>query len=107
MDDIPVSRVFHWYDEHTLEACPPRSLFLILLVMMAVLALPAAGLWARDLYPVLAFLGFGIMGLVVTLAFDVFNTYRRYQTWSGQWLCGECRQVFNPVLARTDILPLS
>jgi len=107
MEETPLSGPFRWYNEHTRGALPPKSLFLMLLMLLLVLALPALGLWMREFYPLLTFVGLGMVALLTGLVFDVLATYRRYLTWDGQWLCGDCRKVFSPGLVGAKISPLS
>ena len=94
MQEQPLSRAFSWYSERTAGACPPKSLFFILLVMLALLGLPAAGLWARELHATLSLLGYALAVLLLCLAADLLVTFRRYRSWGSQWLCGDCRATF-------------
>ena len=93
---------FSWYDQRAPGACPPKSLFIIIALMLAGMTLPLAGLWMLGHFMALAWLaGLGAL-LVAALLFDVLATYRRYKNWGGQWLCGDCRAVFNLPTARQD-----
>ena len=96
MSDQPRPGVFAWYDESVRGACPPKSLFVVLLAVTGILVLPALGLWVRELYAGLAVLLSSVLVLLGCLCFDLFSTYRRYRAWHGEWLCGECRSDFVP-----------
>ena len=96
MSGQPRPGVFAWYDEGVRGACPPKSLFVMLLAVTAILVLPAVGLWVRELYAGLAVLLSSLLVLLACLGFDLFSTYRRYRAWHQEWLCGECRSNFVP-----------
>ena len=91
-----VERGFEWYDLAEEGACPPKSLFVVLLTLLLVLALPAALLWALDVYPALPWLGAAAPLLFSTLVLDARLTYRRYRDWASHWRCGACRHSFQP-----------
>jgi hypothetical protein len=98
MEGKSTGGTFGWYSELVPRACPPKSLFVILFLLVLGSAVPTAGLLllgydqGTDWLPLLVLL------LLLGLVFDVFTTYRRYRTWGGECLCGECRSVFSPAL---------
>ena len=96
MADTPLSGTFGWYSEDTRGACPPKSVFFILLLVAMILVLPAVGLWARELYSALYVLLFAFLALLAGLVFDLSATRHRYRSWGRQWLCADCREVFTP-----------
>jgi hypothetical protein len=96
MSDQPRAGIFAWYDESVRGACPPKSLFIVLLAVTGILVLPAVGLWVRELYAALAVLLSSVLILLACLCFDLFSTLRRYRAWHEEWLCGECRSNFVP-----------
>ena len=106
MSDQPRQGVFAWYDEGVRGACPPKSLFLVLLAVTGILVLPAIGLWVRELYAVLAVLLSSVLVLLACLCFDLFSTLRRYRAWREEWLCGKCRSNFVPRESRAINSPL-
>lgn len=94
MDDAPLTGVFSWYSARVPNAYPPKSLFVMLLLLMLGMALPAAGLWLLEHYQALHWLFILGMVLLAALLIDVLMTYRQYKSWGGEWLCGDCRSVF-------------
>ena len=88
--------VFSWYGDHEPQALPPKSLVVIFLLTLLVLAIPAAGFWALGQFPAVTSLMWVFVLLLAFLLLDVLLTYRRYKIWGGQWLCGQCRSVFAP-----------
>ena len=94
MNEGPLPGVFNWYSEHTPQACPPKSLFVILLLLLLGMTLPTVGLWLLGYTIALSWLARLALLLWAGLLFDVLMTYRRYKTWGGEWLCGECHSVF-------------
>jgi len=94
MDEVPLTGVFSWYSARVPHAYPPKSLFLMLLLLMLGMALPAGGLWLLEHYQALQWLSILAMVLLAALLIDVLMTYRHYKSWGGEWLCGECRSVF-------------
>jgi hypothetical protein len=93
MRDEPLPEAFHWYSEAAPNACPPRSLFVLLLVVSVLAAIPAAGLWYLGNYPATAWLGVLGLFLLAALLIDVLSTYKRYRLWAREWLCASCRSV--------------
>lgn len=86
--------VFNWYTLDSPQACPPRSLFVLLLLFTAAVSLPAVGLGFMGHQPAMYWLlGIAAM-LLACLLYDVFSTYGRYRDWRAQWLCSRCRRVF-------------
>ena len=96
MKGTPVSGAFNWYNERTQYAFPPKSLFVVLLLMMLAATVPAAGFWFLEQYPALEWLGTMAVVLLACLAVDLILTHRRYKSWAGEWLCGDCQKVFVP-----------
>jgi hypothetical protein len=94
MERSGLPAAFAWYTSGESGACPPKSLFVLLLVFAVASLLPALGLWYLGLYPAVSWLGVITLLLLVCLAFDALNTYGRYQAWSRQWVCADCRVVF-------------
>ena len=94
MDGAAFGDAFGWYDEKAHHAVPPKSLFIVLSLLLLGLAVPAAGFWFLQHYPALQLLGSVAGILFVCLLTDVLLTYRRYKTWAGEWLCGDCQKVF-------------
>ena len=94
MERSTLPGAFDWYATGEPGACPPRSLFVILLVFAMASLLPALGLWYLGLYPAMSWLGVITLLLLVCLLFDALNTYGRYQAWSRQWVCADCQVVF-------------
>jgi hypothetical protein len=101
MGDTPLTGVFSWYSAGFPHAYPPKSLFVMLLLLMLGMALPAIGLWLLEHYLALQWLSALAMGLIAALLIDVLMTYRHYKKWGGEWLCGECRSVFSLSLPGT------
>jgi len=99
MDGTPVTGAFGWYSASLPRACPPKSLFVILSLWILGMALPAAGLWLFGFYLALQWLAIMALLSLLGLLVDVLLTYRRYKTWGGEWLCGECRGVFKLAIA--------
>lgn len=94
---MEVSRLagdFSWYRLSAPGACPPKSMFMLLLIFTAVTLVPILGLWYLQLYLVVTWLACALALLLVCLLFDVLNTYRRYKAWSAQWLCARCHADF-------------
>ena len=96
MCDVRPQGVFSWYDDSEPQALPPKSLFFMLLVLIAVLSVPAVGFWLLEHYPAVIWLVSVAALLSAVLLVDILLTYRRYKDWVGQWLCGSCREVFAP-----------
>lgn len=92
--DLPLSGAFNWYTENTPGAFPPRSLFVVLLAMMGVVALPAAAMWMGQAFTAFHWALWALLVLLAGLVYDLCMTHRRYRAWRTQWLCGECRCVF-------------
>ena len=99
MAHTPVTGAFGWYDTSLPHACPPKSLFVILFLLILGMALPAVGLWLSGFYLALQWLIAMAMLSLLGLLIDVLLTYRRYKNWGDEWLCGECRGVFKPSVA--------
>jgi hypothetical protein len=94
---------FAWYGEREPQALPPKSLLVIFLILIAALAVPAAGFWfLKHEYAVTWLLSVAALTLAV-LVVDVLLTYSRYKVWAGQWLCGRCREVFSPLTGQKAI----
>jgi len=93
---------FNWYDQRAPGACPPKSLFVIITLLLLGMTLPLAGLWMLGHFMALGWLALLSVVLLAALLFDVLATYRRYKDWGGQWLCGDCRAVFNVASVRHD-----
>ena len=88
--------VFSWYGDDEPQALPPKSLFVMFLLSIIVLTIPAAGFWVLGHFPAVTMLVSLAVLLMAFLLTDVLLTYRRYKVWGGQWLCGQCRGVFAP-----------
>jgi hypothetical protein len=101
MDDTPLTGSFSWYSAGVPHACPPKSLFVMLLLLMLGMVLPAVGLWLLEHYQALQWLSVLSIVLLAALLVDVLRTYRHYKKWGGEWLCGECRSVFSLSLPGT------
>jgi len=86
---------FNWYSGRIPGAYPPKSLFIISLLLMLGMTLPAMGLWYLGHVFALKWLGVMTLLLLAGLLFDVLLTYRSYKRWGGEGLCGECRAVFS------------
>ena len=95
LDDAPLLTPFSWYSNRIPGACPPKSLFVVLLLLALGVAIPAVGLWLLGHFLALQWLAVTALLLLAGLLFDVLMTYRRYKAWCGEWLCGECRAVFS------------
>lgn len=93
-DEGAIDEAFAWYDLGEREACPPKSLFVVLLSLSLLLAAPAVVVWFVDAYPTLPWLAGLAALLVVALVLDARLTYRRYRHWAARWLCGSCRSSF-------------
>ena len=91
-----MERSFDWYDLGEEGACPPKSLFVVLLSLLMILALPVTILWALDFYPALPWLGAIALLLFSTLILDARHTYKRYRDWASHWRCGNCRHSYQP-----------
>ena len=94
MDGAPLGGSFSWYGEEQPQALPPKSLFIVMLALMLAAALPATGLWLLGHYFALRWLALFALLLLAGLLLDVTMTWRRYKSWDGERLCGECRAVF-------------
>jgi hypothetical protein len=88
--------VFSWYGDDEPHALPPKSLFVMFLLTLIVLSIPAAGFWVLGHFPAMSSLMSVAVLLLVFLSLDILLTYRRYKAWGGQWLCSQCRGVFAP-----------
>ena len=87
---------FGWYSAEEPHALPPKSLFVLFLLLLLVISLPFAGLWLLGHYLALRWLSVVLVLVLGALLVDVLGTYRRYQHWGEQWLCGECHSSFVP-----------
>lgn len=96
MEGAPFRSAFSWYGERTHHAFPPKSIFVVLLLMMLAIAVPAAGFWLLGQYPALEWLGSMAAILFGCLVVDLMLTHQRYKAWAGEWLCGDCKHVFKP-----------
>ena len=72
---------------------------------MGALGLVAAALWMGGVEPALFWLPVPLFALLCCIACDLLGTLRRYRAWGCQWLCGECRAVFQRVPAAREGLP--
>jgi hypothetical protein len=87
---------FHWYDQRAPDACPPKSMFVILLMMIIAAVIPAGMFWYMEQYSALTWLASASLMLAGCLLFDALSTYRRYKEWGSEWLCSNCRSAFKP-----------
>ena len=101
----PLAGGFGWYSEGTPGAFPPRSLALMQALPMGALGLIAAALWTRGVEQALLWLPVPLLALLCCIAYDLLGTLRRYRAWGCQWLCGECRAVFQQVSAAREGFP--
>lgn len=92
--EAEVDGAFAWYDLADEGACPPKSLFVMLLSLLLMLALPMILVWFIHAYPLLPWLAGVAVLLMLSLALDVGLTYRRYRDWASRWLCASCRSHF-------------
>ena len=96
-----MDQAFSWYGEHSPYAFPPKSLFVVLLLLAAV-CVPGLLFWLPEGYaessgaaPLIAMT---VAALSTCLVVDVLLTYRRYKAWAKQRLCGDCKKVYLPEL---------
>lgn len=87
---------FGWYSVEEPDAMPPKSLFVVLLLLLLGMSVPFIGLLLLGHYLALRWLSVMLLLILAGLLFDVFATYRRYKQWDEQWLCGECQSIFVP-----------
>lgn len=66
-----------------------------MLALLLGMALPIAGLWFLDMHLAVVWLGMLALMLVGSLLLDLTLTYQRYKIWGREWLCADCRAVFN------------
>ncbi len=85
---------FAWYAREGYDLYPPKSLFLILLLLVFMALIPASVFWYAENYPMVEWLALSLLALLACLLVDVLSTYRRYREWSRQWLCADCRRYF-------------
>ena len=93
--ETAIDEAFAWYGLSDKGACPPKSLFVTLLSLLPVMALPAGLAWFLNSYPVLPWLAGAAALLALALVIDAGLTYRRYRDWASRWLCGDCRGDFS------------
>ena len=96
MNGAVLPRYFRWYSVEEPGAMPPKSLFVLLLLLLLGMTLPFAGLWLLGHYLALRWLSVLLLLVLAALLVDVLATYRRYRQWGVQWLCGECHATFIP-----------
>jgi hypothetical protein len=96
VEGITLEGVFNWYDKRVRHAYPPKSLFVILGLLVLGLSVPAMGFWFLGHFPALQLLVGIASVLIACLLIDFLLTYKRYRNWVEEWLCGECQNVFVP-----------
>lgn len=107
MNGASLQGAFGWYDERAHHACPPKSLFVVLLLMTLGAMIPAMGFWVLEHYAAQQWL-IAVAGLLLAcLVVDAVLTFRRYKDWVGEWLCGDCHQSFTPTPVLELIEPSS
>lgn len=84
---------FSWYGNDLPGVCPPKSLFVQLLMFATVGALVAGGLWLLGYFPLTRWLVVVPLLLLGSLLYDAFVTFGRYRAWGSEWVCGDCRQT--------------
>ena len=100
MNGVPLQETFSWYDTRERRALPPKSLFVLLFTLVLLVTVPATGFWFLEHYPALQWMSTVAAVLLACLMVDATLTYQRYKNWSGEWLCGDCKGVFAPEMAR-------
>jgi hypothetical protein len=95
--DESMDQAFSWYGEHSPRAFPPKSFFVVLLLLVTV-CVPLLFLWLPEGYAVPALIEVGLAALLAALVADLLLTYRRYKVWAKQWLCGHCKKAYFPDL---------
>lgn len=91
MGETRLDSGFGWYNEDLPRARPPRSQFVLALLFVAALAVPALGFTLLGNYVAVTWLAALV---ALGLLFDLFLIYPQYRDWGGEWLCSECRSVF-------------
>jgi O-antigen/teichoic acid export membrane protein len=84
---------FSWYGEHCADAFPPKSLFVVLLILTA-LCIPALYMLLPEDAPAAPLIALAVAALSVCLITDVLSTFRRYKLWANQRICGNCRRSY-------------
>ena len=98
MERGSAGKAFSWYGESIPRACPPKSLFVILFLVVLGVAVPTATLLLLGYLHGTDWLILVVLALLLGFVFDVCMTYRRYRAWGVECLCGECRSVFSLAL---------
>jgi len=91
------SVAFSWYSERVARAHPPKSIFVMLLVLAPIPVLVAAFFWLTGYPGGGQWLLLSALLLLAGLLVDGAATYRRYRHWRRERLCGACRTVFEPI----------
>ncbi|GAB3271479.1 hypothetical protein [Parahaliea aestuarii] len=90
--DLPP--LFEWYGLKARRSCPPRSLFFLLGLCLAGMAVPALLLWVGDAIPALRILGAFAALLGLALLLDLLVTMADYRSWHHERVCAQCRQIY-------------
>ncbi len=92
-NELPAA-TFDWYSLEHDGARPPKSLFLLGIVLFLVVSLPAVVLWSLGWYQLIPWLVAAGTVLVCALVLDILITHKRYRRWASGWVCDECRHTF-------------